>query len=1056
MSSDQGNWAQEPRYDQPSEETRNSPRNFEYLDTPYIQSNTHTRMSLDNLPVFDIPPFSGNNQDAARWIFNLKRAFRAAGIVGDIPPDMWVGAIWSGVEGRAIQWMDSAPHLKYVIDLLRRSPHILTREIADRFTEEFEETFRMVAQPETHRSPMEILNDLKQGPLESVMSYFTKSQGVLHQLGVNKTNQLDPNSSTMRSLVIEMITSKFITGLNNDRLRTRSIERGAASAKTLEECFRIIKDVERSIIDERKQMLLQQEAWKSEGFDRILEAPNQVSEVLEDFAQQTFYNNERNHTRFPLPHRTRPVLNSRFAGQRKLDHKSEERTIRTLPAPSYFNNNDQFERSGQGLGILNENPWRGHNQQPLNIQTTGGRYQGPAYNGENPWKGEASWYPRTGDRKGKNKVEEINHQSSHPMVNGTMHYRNVCWRCGNGPNADSPRHDSRQCQYPPLQNWESEVLRSKHQERKEILEIKGSQIGNMSHDSKKPVTNQVVDFDMRRRERYEKAKLPVPYLNDDWKQSDEIEEMSFDELIAMESALGNSDRDANVVDGPLDRYLLDEPMTENLKPLTYFEEGKCEKCREDYVPTEAQILFSAHVVERDSAKRPRTHHNIINDEDIDPLPKQSVGLDEFGSSNGKNRSRRRQVEPLINARIKDGPLDYMKILDRTKVEISLKDLAQMSPAARKHWKHGMSRVNDKRSRRKRRQAEISEVALKSSNEETQTVGSKKEMRAGLLEKSYPSQQTMTYKSFRVNAKVETAIAGTKKIVALDINSTHVDQGADLNLISDYLVKMLRFQTIRLPKPILFGTAEGRLTNATNFTKIRIGVSGVWRCAEALVLPPASGNPCSIILGLPWLFDVCGNLDIPTFTLEIGDITKGEKRVEVQTTRFKLGQNSKLRLMLADQRTIELAKAQIAARDSQSKRTEKHVKFLSESESESDDEESLVETDGSSEDSASSGKDCVAGESPCQNPKINSDVSPLSCQSIVFDYHNLDCYGNPLVYVHGVIPIIETVSPSNADDTSCSKLAAFPTNRRPIVRTLSNDPIAVIKKWFSEWFGLWNV
>ncbi|POS81693.1 hypothetical protein EPUL_006707, partial [Erysiphe pulchra] len=236
------------------------------------------------------------------------------------------------------------------------------------------------------------------------------------------------------------------------------------------------------------------------------------------------------------------------------------------------------------------------------------------------------------------------------MVNGTMQYRNVCWRCGNGPNANSPRHNSRQCQYPPLQNWKSEVLRSKHQEWKEILETKGSQIGNMSYDSKKPVTNQVVDFDIRRRERCEKVKLPVPYLNDDLKQTDEIEDMSFDELIAMEGALGSSDRDANVVDGTLDRYLLDEPMTENLKSLTYCEEGKCERCREEDVPTEAQILFSAHVVERDNAKRPRTHHCIINDEDIEPLPKQSVGLDEFGSYNGKNRSRRRQVEPLINAR----------------------------------------------------------------------------------------------------------------------------------------------------------------------------------------------------------------------------------------------------------------------------------------------------------------------------------------------------------------------------------------------------------------------
>ncbi|KAI6250427.1 hypothetical protein HI914_01826, partial [Erysiphe necator] len=605
--------------------------------------------------------------------------------------------------------MDSAPHLKYVIDLLRRSPHMLTREIADRFTEEFEETFRMVAQPENHRSPMEILNDLKQGPLESVMNYFTKSQGVLHQLGVNKSNQQDPNSSTMRSLVIEMITSKFLTGLNDDRLRARSIERGAASAKALEESFRIIKNVEKSMIDERKQMLLQKKPGNLG--DSI------VSEILEEFAQQTYYNTEH-----------------------------------------------------------------------------------------------------------------------------------------------------------------------------------------------------------------------------------------------------------------------------------------------------SQTVASYH---------------------------------------GKNRPRRRQVEPLINTRIKDGPLDYMKILDKTKVEISLKDLAQMSPAARKHWKHGMSRINDKRSRKKRRQAEISEVALKLPIEETQTDGSKKETRASPLEKSSAPQQIMTYKSFRVNAKVETVIAGKKKIILLDINSTHVDQGADLNLISDYLAKILKFQTIKLPKPILFGTAEGRLTNATHFTKIRIGVSGVWRFAEALVLPPASGNPCSIILSLPWLFDVCGNLDIPTFTLKIGDITKGEKRVEVQTTQFKLGQNSRLRLMLADQKTIELARAQIVARDSQSKISGKHVQFLSESESDDDYEESLLESDRSSEDSASSGKDCVAGESLCQNPKMNSETSTLGCQNIVFDYHNLDCYGNPLLCIHDVMPIIETFTPINTDDISCSKLAAFPTNRRPKVRTLSNDPNAVIEKWFSE-------
>ncbi|RKF64313.1 hypothetical protein OnM2_019103 [Erysiphe neolycopersici] len=176
--------------------------------------------------------------------------------------------------------------------------------------------------------------------------------------------------------------------------------------------------------------------------------------------------------------------------------------------------------------------------------------------------------------------------------------------------------------------------------------------------------------------------------------------MSFDELIAMGGASGGSKRHWT---GPLDEYLLDESLTEELTSTTYCKKGKLEKFK---------ILFSAQVDERDNAKRPRTHHNIINDEDIDPLPNESVVVDEFASYHGKNRPRRKQVEPLNNARIKDGPLDYMKILNRTKVKISLKDLAQISPAARKHWKHDMSRVNDKRSRKKRWQAEFSEVALK--------------------------------------------------------------------------------------------------------------------------------------------------------------------------------------------------------------------------------------------------------------------------------------------------------------------------------------------------------
>lgn len=399
------------------------------------------------MPNFNIAPFSGNGQDAARWIFKLRRAFRAAGIVGEVSPDMWIGADWSGVEGKAIQWMDSAPHLRLTIHLLRRSPSLLTAEMAEGFTEEFEEAFRMVEQPETPRSPMEMLNELKQGPRETLRNYFAKSQGVLQQLGVNRSNQNDPNTATMRSLLTELLASRFLVDLADGALRSRSIERGAASARTLDKCFNIIRNVESFMIDEKKQLLLQLENWKSQSFDRILMAPNKVKEVLNEFAQK-----------YEHPSRGNPNILGDSNSVAFAEHKAwqlgqSKPPLRALPAPV-----------NHSINYHSENPWRESNRNDP-LEQNVGRYRGPEYQGENPWKGESSWYPmknrqnertdvgHNADYKGKGREGEISHQqlrSNHPMVSGAIEYRNVCWKCGNGPNADGPRHDNRSCQYPQL------------------------------------------------------------------------------------------------------------------------------------------------------------------------------------------------------------------------------------------------------------------------------------------------------------------------------------------------------------------------------------------------------------------------------------------------------------------------------------------------------------------------------------------------------------------------------------------------------------------------------
>ncbi|KAI0997488.1 hypothetical protein K3495_g10697 [Podosphaera aphanis] len=82
--SEQDHWARERgygrRYNEPSESSRNN----NYFNSPPSQPETPGLNTWETMPIFDIAPFSGNGQDAARWIFKLRRAFRAAGIVGDV------------------------------------------------------------------------------------------------------------------------------------------------------------------------------------------------------------------------------------------------------------------------------------------------------------------------------------------------------------------------------------------------------------------------------------------------------------------------------------------------------------------------------------------------------------------------------------------------------------------------------------------------------------------------------------------------------------------------------------------------------------------------------------------------------------------------------------------------------------------------------------------------------------------------------------------------------------------------------------------------------------
>ncbi|KAI0997332.1 hypothetical protein K3495_g10853 [Podosphaera aphanis] len=381
----------------------------------------------------------------------------------------------------------------------------------------------------------------------------------------------------------------------------------------------------------------------------------------------------------------------------------------------------------------------------------------------------------------------------------------------------------------------------------------------------------------------------------------------------------------------------------------------------------------------------------------------------------------------------------------------------MSPAARKHWKHRISRVNNKKSEKKsvpRPEPEPEEILEVTANQSMVTHVTKNE--------NITLESKFTYKSFRVETKIEIEQDNKTKHVLLHIDHTHVDQAADLNLISSSLVGKLKLRRMELPKPIQFGTAEGRMTKATHYVKLKIAVARIWREAEALILPPTAGNPTSLILGLPWLHDVCGRLDIPTFTLRIGDSSLGEKRIEIQKTKYKLGENNRVRLVLEDQRLLELARAHVKAKIDQDLGQESTQRLKANFESTSDSSRHRHRRDGkASSNQTTPPKGAlpkILNNSQLKEQSEKQETCHLSPNINHYTIKNNNAVNNNKIALKSNLLANEESLELNAlkreEYVDCQKYpdlsdAASPTLRRPVIRSLSNENRKVVKDWFLQ-------
>ena len=138
------------------------------------------------------------------------------------------------------------------------------------------------------------------------------------------------------------------------------------------------------------------------------------------------------------------------------------------------------------------------------------------------------------------------------------------------------------------------------------------------------------------------------------------------------------------------------------------------------------------------------------------------------------------------------------------------------------------------------------------------------------------------KQYRIEAKIRKE---NDEIVTLPKATTQADQGSDINVISPELVSMLQLKPQALGDIGFAGlsmrTADHRETILHLWVTLTIGVANVWRTIRYFVGPKTGasaneGHKMSLILGLPWLWQVNAHLAVRDSKLFLGDPKLGEE------------------------------------------------------------------------------------------------------------------------------------------------------------------------------------
>lgn len=278
-----------------------------------------------------------------------------------------------------------------------------------------------------------------------------------------------------------------------------------------------------------------------------------------------------------------------------------------------------------------------------------------------------------------------------------------------------------------------------------------------------------------------------------------------------------------------------------------------------------------------------------------------------------------------------GPINYIDLAKRISIPINLLELWQVSPDAAKEFRRLSTRINKKKVKRSPTELFSNSVNNDHPRSFTNTQSSSSERKA-----------------FRVPVVAQAEANGKIMKVALPKHISQADQGSEMNVISQGLVKALKLEKLCLGtrgfSGLTMNTADGGATELSHFVSFRIGVCGIWRRIDAFVRPVVKKGgelDLHLLLGLPWLHEVNANIFIRDSKIILGDSRLKEQIVEIQGPKFAASNSHKLILYpISSQVTFNQVNNSFPYEDSPELDTETDTSEASDDSSDSDLENEL--------------------------------------------------------------------------------------------------------------------